>query len=1239
MAPTRAERWPANGAGRGFFCGAWGILALVAGAAHALDPDKALTQYIHERWEAGQGLPQNSVQALLQARDGYLWVATQEGLARFDGVRFEVFDTRNSPALSNNFIRALFEDRQGELWIGTNGGGLVHLSERGMTAVTVADGLPSNRVLAVCEAGKGALWVGTDAGLARLENGVVVRGAAVDLPTDLVRALLCTEDGALWVGTDAGLVRLAGGGLIRYTTATGLPNNHVRAMLLSHGELWVGTDGGLVRFAGFASHGSAPQTWVPRRRVTALYQDRHGSLWIGTNAGLFRLRGGALSALTSSDGLPDDNILSLLADREGSLWVGTGSGGLNRLRDGKVTVFAAREGLGNDKVRTIYEDAQGVVWVGTDGGLSRMEGGRITTLSTQEGLPSKKVTSVYADGKGTLWVGTYGAGLGRVSNGVVRTISSRDGLSHDVITVIQGDRAGDLWVGTGSGLNRLRDGRITPFAGSDRLADEAVMFIHEDRGGALWIGTYGGGLNRLQDGQLASFTKEDGLSSNMVIAAHEDAEGVLWFGTLGGGLNRYQGGVFTSCTTKQGLFDDNVFEILEDDLGNFWIGCHRGIYRVAKGELSALAQSKARSVSCAVYTVAEGMRSNECAGGSQPAGWKTRDGRLWFATIQGAVVIDPARPGKNPFPPPVHIEKITVKGSPIKVATDLRLPPGSRNLEIHYTALSFVDASKVLFKYRLEGLDRDWVVAGTRRVAYYTNLHPGEYRFRVTACNNDAVWNEAGAAVEFTLEPYFYQTRWFYALVVVAAAAGTWGGLEVRVRKMKRREAELLALIEERDRAVARLDHLAHHDLLTGLPNRLSFYDGLTRALVEERESGRRFALLLINLDRFNEINDMMGHEVGDMVLRAVARRLGALLGEGDIVARMGSDEFTVLWRGLDRDGDPGRFASRILDELSAPLHLAGQEFRLLASIGVAICPADGDDVETLMRNADFAMNRAKNEGGHTWQFITAEVSATVSERIGLKRSLTEALTREEFTLHYQPQLQLATGRVVAIEALVRWQRPGLGELLPGKFIELAEETAFIEPLGEWVLKTACAQGQAWRTAGFGSCAVAVNLSARQFHQRELSGVIARALAVTGFDARLLVLEITESTAMRDMEATAVILGELNELGVSIAVDDFGRGYSSLAYLKRFPIHALKIDQSFIRDVVRSPEDAAIVQAIVSMAHALNLRVVAEGVETTEQLAFLRRAGCDEVQGFLIGRPGPPSELEPFLRGPRDVDA
>ncbi len=822
-------------------------------------------EFLRASWTTAGGLPQNTVNAILQTRDGYLWIATNGGLARFDGVAFTLFTVGNTPGLKSNRILALHEDRAGTLWIATELGGIARLrGGASLPPITAADGLPDDRVFTIVELPDGDLWAGTSSGIARLHEGRVAQtySARNGLPTadNETDALLADPDGGLWIGNNTGLFHLKDGAFTVVSKGT-VRSAHIRSLHRgADGTLWVGMYSGLARLHDGALEAVDPSLDL----VSGMTSDARGDTWAASSNGLVWIHDGRLTRYGTADGLADTNIHAVAVDREGDVWVGGLTGGLARWRPRPVAFISQRDGLAGRSILPVLADREGRVWAGAlCGGLSRLDGGRWATYGRAEGLRDLCVEALAEARDGTIWVGTA-SGLFKMSGGrfteMTPLLTTRPGGAR--VHAIHEDRAGTLWIGSTLGLSTLDGDRLVTRTSRDGLVNDDVRFITETRDGALWIGTTGG-ASRLVNGRFTSYTTANGLSHGFVRAIYEDPDGTTWLGTYGGGLNRLKDGHIVAITTRQGLFDDAVSAILEDGAGNFWMSGNRGVFRVARRELNDVADGKASSVTSIGYGVADGMDVNETNGGAQPAGIRTPDGRLWFPTIGGLAVFDPAR-NLNRVAPPVVIEQVIVDGRPLADPSEIEIAAGSHRVDIRYTGLSLSAPERVRFRYTLEGYDPAPVDAGTRRVAYYTNLPPGRYRFRVTAANSDGVWNDAGAVVALRQVPRFYQTWAFDLLALVAAAALAGAGYRARLRQLVRRTRELERRVEARtaevversnELAVAntqladanRVIAAAHDDMLSTL-NQLR----LGVALVEK--SGRvsflnRQARQLLDLD------------------------------------------------------------------------------------------------------------------------------------------------------------------------------------------------------------------------------------------------------------------------------------------------------------------------------------------------------------------------------------------------------
>jgi len=739
------------------------------------------SRYIVRAWAIEDGLPQNSILSLIQTRDGYIWLGTQSGLVRFDGVTFKIYNQWNTRGLKNDRILALYEDRNGALWVGTKGGGVSRLKDGEWTAFTTGNGLANNTVSAITGE-KDILWIGTGNGLNRLEKGgIQTYTLGGGFPGQAVTALAVSRDGTLWIGTGSGLNRMKNNKFPVVPPGKNLPGIEITALHEDRsGTLWIGAENGLYYLENREIPG-APARYdtgtLEGNSIRAIREDTSGSLWIGTDGeGLHRLKDGVFTSITTSQGLPDDFIYSLEQDHEGNLWLGTFTNGLVRLKHAAVDSITTANGLPENRVQTILRDENGYLWVGTDRkGVSKVNiknntAAVMQTFTSADGLSGNRIRSLCLDKEKNLWIGTT-TGLNKMKNGKIQVYTTADGLSSNRVTAIFQDMSGTLWVGTVNGLNRFAAGKFFI------MENIHIRTLGQDRGGSLRVGTVKG-LFILKDGKISNFAAGDeSLDFDYdVLALYEGSNGDLWIGTNGRGLIRFkQGkpGLRTIFTTGIGLPGNYIFSIDEDSSGNLWMSSYSGVFRVSKKELT---RENLTTLTAVSFDEKEGMRSRECVPGGQPAAWKTPGGKLFIPTVKGVAIFEPGAITPNRKPPAVIIEDVLADNrSIIKMKGEnksLSLSPETRVVEFYFTALSFTAPGKVRFRYRLEGYDAQWkdAVPRQKRAAFYLNLPAGDYCFHVTACNNAGVWNRSGARFEFAIQAPFYKRPVFYALVLLCLA-------------------------------------------------------------------------------------------------------------------------------------------------------------------------------------------------------------------------------------------------------------------------------------------------------------------------------------------------------------------------------------------------------------------------------------------------------------------------------------
>ncbi len=753
-------------------CGWRRFCAWAAALVCALAAAPAFAQYRFDSWTTEHGLPQNSVYAILQTRDGYLWFTTLDGLARYNGAQFTVFNKANTSGLASLRFNSLCEDRDGNLWIGSEDGALTRYRAGGFTTYTTEQGLPYNSVGRIRLTADGALLAQTPQGLARFQNERF-EAVAPDPNGFASDAGYRGASGAVWRRRGAELRRVSNGRLTTYQVPAGDPNQLYEDR---QGRLWIGTarPGELAMLKGEVIRIYTAKDGLPPAAITSFCEDRAGALWFGTRGGgLARFKDERFATFTTAQGLSSNYIRAVYEDREGVLWLGTTDNGLMRVTPQVITAYSEKDGMVGKGFYPIIEDRAGAIWIANEG-VNRFKDGKFTyyPLNRLPGVSSPRqpftvIRSLYEDRAGRLLMGSD-----------MRLIRFQDerfsydeaaGLNKTPLAILQ-DRRGAFWFGFNDELLREQNGAQQRFGAEDGLRGPAQP-IYEDRRGRVWIGSYGG-LAEYVDGRLRFYTERDGLSSDRVRAIHEDDDGALWIGTYDGGLNRFKDGRFIRFTTKEGMFSNNVFSILEDRRGNFWMGGNQGIQRVSRRQLNEFAEGKIARIDAVAYGKADGMLSAECNGGRHPAALRARDGRLWFPTLNGVAVVDPEAVSFNAAPPPVVIEGAMLDRAALDFRQPITIEPGQDNLEIAYAGLSFIKPEHARFKYRLEGWDRDWVEAGNRREAYFSHLPPGSYTFHVIAANSDGVWNNEGARLRVVALPAFYQTWWFRLALLLAAAGG-----------------------------------------------------------------------------------------------------------------------------------------------------------------------------------------------------------------------------------------------------------------------------------------------------------------------------------------------------------------------------------------------------------------------------------------------------------------------------------
>jgi diguanylate cyclase (GGDEF)-like protein len=947
-----AHRFASNVAACVVACIGAFVWAIATFSAHAIEPTRPLADLIHDTWTIDNGLPQSTIRDIARTQDGYLWFATHEGVARFDGRQFAVFNEANTPTLRGTGISALLEAKDGSLYLGLREGGLVRHQQGEFVAVTPTGGLPKGTISALAEDATGAIWVGSSGGgTARLVKGVArFFTSAEGLPNNTITSIRVVQSGDVWIGTFGGLAVVRGNSVIAQPTGDKLDTSYIANLFEDRkGRLWVATYGeGLYQWDGGKLKHFTRKDGLSSDTINRIHEDKDGALWIGSLDGLQRWVGDKFETFSSSDGLTNKFVRDIVEDMEGGIWVGTDRG-IDRFREGVISTIGVRHGLTEEFSRTVLEDGRGVLWVGTADGLFEFryageasrggtaggpDGGVAGALpiryTTRDGLANNAILSLAEGAGGTIWVGGNAGGLHRVRAGKVESLGLQFGIGVASVRAVLETRDGGVWVGTNAGLfHRDSKGSTAQFGVAEGLASEQVTALYEDKKNILWVGTRDG-LSRIDlsvpasSGAVATrrvLPRSDNLAvGGNVLATSADVEGNLLVATTNG-MATLRADRLLTLRAEHGVPPRAYFNVIDDHQGSYWLCSNQGLVRISKVEIAQLLDGKRAKVEPALYGRSEGMVTVQCNGGSGPAAWRSRDGRLLFATARGIAVVAPTKATTVvPLPPPVLIQDVDIDASPTPFRDGVTLQPGPHRLEISYVALNLSDPDRVRYRYRLNGFDKQWVEAGASRKAVYTNIEPGTYRFEVIASNRGGEWHEKGAMLTVEHRAYLWDTTWFRVATLMLLAGGAFAFFRFRVVSLRRQALKLWLVVEERTQDLAlekgkleqandektlllsqvqekseAYERLAKEDSLTGLANRREFDRILSAEFARAARTHRPLAVALADVDLFKQVNDTYGHAVGDEVLRIVAQLLRGTSREIDRVARHGGEEFAIV--------------------------------------------------------------------------------------------------------------------------------------------------------------------------------------------------------------------------------------------------------------------------------------------------------------------------------------------------------
>ena len=1236
-------------------------------AAMATQPTQSPAFFQH--LTTADGLPQSTINVTYRDSQGFVWIGTEDGLVRYDGHRLVRYGYRagDAAALPGNYIKAMVEAPNRDLWVAVADGGLArwHRNSDRFTIyrhdIANPRSLASNDVTAMQFDETGRLWIGTgDAGVDVLEpesdRFVHIRHDSQhpdSLLDDRVLALARGRDGIIWIGTASDLERVQSRTRsFSHCAFAGADSAGAQGAMALYadrdGTIWQGVpDGGLIhRDIGgiplaYFRHDAREAHSLAQNNVRAILRDANQRLWVGTDNGL-ELYDAATNTFThyyheeaNPNSLSDSSIMSLYQDATGLLWVGTRSGGLDRWNPRSWNFGSRRPAWLRGGIALAFADAgNDRLWVGTWGGglllynLETDEAQSLDTLLNQHNvLGDDRVMALTKDARGTLWIGTMTAGLrsltaeGRFTRYPVLP-GSQQGLSAAGVMSVYAGPDGRIWIGThGGGANVLdpTTGRIhqLPFESTavGALSSRNVTSILADAAGNVWFATDGGGLDLADtSGYVRRVFRhherdQSSIPSDALNGVTLDRKERLWIATdrglavLNGSTASLDHIRFQSFGRAQGLAGDTVYGVLPDAADRLWISGNTGLTRYDPD-----------TGAFRTYHVQHGLQNEEFESGAY---LRLADGRLVFGSPGGFNLFDPKAIDETAPAPPVALTGVDVLGAPLNskesfwLLKDIQVTAAARIITFEFAALDFISPAHNRLSYRIPDLSDQWIDLGTEHHVTLTNLPSGEHQLEVRAASADSAWGEPPLRVRIHKAPPLYASSAAlvaYVLIALILATIVW---RIHLRRLAQAE---------------RIRHLAYFDSLTGLPNRQQCMDVAATFVERARASAEVVSFVYLDLNGFKRINDTFGHAVGDEVLRIAAGKL-----EGGlecfrrqtvdlVLSRFGGDEFVVLLRHNAAVVGGLEVAKACQALLAVPIEYQRLELSSVPSIGLASFPRDGDTAEAVLKHADTAMYQAKSAAAGAVVVYEPVMSSRMSKFVRTEARLRRALQMEALTFEFQPKFRLSDQQMVGAEVLARWHDEELGVVPPGEFIPVAEESGLIIEMGELLIRSVCRQLRAWRDMDIG-LPLAINISGKEFLHGDPARTLEREAQLAGIAPSLVEIEITESLLVQDSVRVREALDRLRSIGCLLSLDDFGTGYSSLAYLTRFPLDKIKIDKSFVRHVDQSPSDAAVAQAILSLAANLRMSVIGEGIERRSQLDWLHERGCTEGQGFYLSRP------------------